>query len=134
MKRWAAGIFAVALLALANTSAQAQINYPIVPPPEYDVPYKGEVTITVIPTQEEVALRCINAPPLPRRLGCAFPLPGKNPRAVPPKCEILIVPDKVFKGLDYTKAEIMRHELAHCNGWPGDHPGGKLRNGKLFVP
>ncbi len=114
------------LFVLTSTAAQAQSKFPIIPPPEFDGPYKGELIITVVPTQEDVGRRCGGTQA--RRLGCAFPSPWKD------KCEILIVPDKAFKGLDYTKAEIMRHELAHCNGWPGDHPGGQLRNGKLFKP
>jgi hypothetical protein len=113
------------LFVLAGTAAQAQSKFPIIPPPEFDVPYKGELTITVLPTQEEVGRRCNTNPPQARRLGCAASSAWRD------KCEILIVADKVFKGLDYTKAEIMRHELAHCNGWPGDHPRRKIAQRKI---
>lgn len=24
-------------------------------------------------------------------------------------------------------AELLRHEIGHCNGWPADHPGAKIK-------
>jgi hypothetical protein len=38
-------------------------------------------------------------------------------------CHILIAPLKELQKSGYTLDTIRRHEIGHCNGWPGDHPG-----------
>ena len=76
-------IVIASLFVLIGTAAQAQALYPIIPPAYFDVPYKGVLTVTVLPTQEDIGFRCENTQA--RRLGCAISSPWKD------KCEILIV-------------------------------------------
>src|SRR5688572_29383399 len=53
-----------------------------------------------------------------RILGCAGIGDGERP------CWI-IVPRSGERFISETRrAEIIRHERAHCNGWPGHHPNG----------
>ena len=103
--------YAIAL-ALMTTAAHAQT----VPPPEYDRPYRGHLTVERIATHAALLAAC-------RRwagsniIGCAY-RSGDS-------CRVVIVTDNLLKAANSTRARIMRHELGHCNGWPGDHPGAR---------
>ena len=35
---------------------------------------------------------------------------------------IVMLPDYYLNALGYDPLDIFRHELAHCNGWPANHP------------
>jgi hypothetical protein len=37
-------------------------------------------------------------------------------------CHVIMLPDDVIRATGWTTGLLLRHELAHCNGWPGDHP------------
>jgi hypothetical protein len=109
---------AIALLLLATTSAQAQYysrNQPVLPPVEYDHPYTGDLTVSIV-SQEEIARQCPNAK---ARLGCN--------RRWPDECLVWIAPDDVIEALGLTREVVLRHEIGHCNGWPSDHPGMRAR-------
>jgi len=36
-------------------------------------------------------------------------------------------PDNVIKEHHQEPKDIIRHETAHCNGWPSDHPGSQSK-------
>src|SRR5262245_13351965 len=90
-------------LALMTTTALAQI----VPPPQYDRPYHGQLTVERVGSIAELFRLCPNGVKQP--IGCAFPN-GNS-------CRIYLVPDSVIRAANSTLARIMRHEIAHCNGW-----------------
>ncbi len=79
-----------------------------IPPPQYDYPYKGQLVINYILSQEEINRRCYSVSMA--TVGCAFLGEGH--------CTILI-----WRGVTEKRMEVLiRHEVAHCNGWPKDHP------------
>lgn len=82
----------------------------ILPPAEYDHPYSLPISIQTV-SLEDVPAACglkghIDA--------CAF----RHPLA----CRV-IYPRVQDVGTDKLVA-LIRHETAHCNGWPANHPGG----------
>ena len=99
----------------------------LVPPAEYDHPYtKGPLEIIRIPVAGDRLTEMIG-PCRKERLGCAQPTNTE--------CKVYIVADEYIArndqamkrlGIDYNI--ILRHEVAHCNGWPYDHPGAKPFN------
>jgi hypothetical protein len=84
----------------------------IFPPEEYDHYYEGDLTIRIVPTIE--ALRDVCGSFYPRMLACAIRYP-KN-------CVIYMVEDEVMRKEGWTTGLLLRHEIGHCNGWPGHHP------------
>jgi hypothetical protein len=96
------------------------------PPKQYDVPYTGKLTIERIDDAEALdGEKLCMLKPMANRVGCAVgPANGSW-------CTVYIASDALLKkkypsadtrklfGLTYD--EILRHELAHCNGWPADH-------------
>jgi hypothetical protein len=38
-------------------------------------------------------------------------------------CRVVIAPEPDAKRVGLTRDILLRHEIAHCNGWPGDHRG-----------
>jgi hypothetical protein len=82
------------------------------PPVEYDKPYDGKITIETV-TNEQLRARCAAASQ--SSLGCAFP--GAN------SCRILLVDEATMKAAGWAVEVMLRHERAHCNGWPQSHPG-----------
>lgn len=90
------------------------------PPPEYDRPYLGDLTVVEVPA-EDVALTCIKTSQahggrmaVDNAIGCAI--------ARDDFC-IVVIPSTdttlVWNGQPYpiTASEILRHEVGHCNGW-----------------
>ena len=100
------------VLALFATSASAQ-TYVIVPPPEYDRAYKGHLIISRIDSTTEVGRLCGQASPM---LSCSQRRDNE--------CNIIMATDDVIRVWGYPVDIVLRHEIAHCNGWPKDHPGG----------
>jgi hypothetical protein len=106
----------LALLLAMTVTAQAQL----VPPAQYDKPYTGRLTVDTVPTQRALAEICpIAAARTPNLIGCAMRAHDGS------HCRIVLVAEGVVVALGSSRARIMRHEIAHCNGWPGDHPGGR---------
>lgn len=89
----------------------------ILPPAEYDKPYTGRLILETVPNQEELAKFCGKAYIPGLTLGCS------QRRA--DSCKIVLVPDAIITMNGWTRALMLRHELGHCNGWPGDHPGAR---------
>jgi hypothetical protein len=90
-----------------------QTRHPILPPVEYDKPYDGDLTIKMVPTFEALRIACnvYN----PAMLACAI----HNAKS----CVIYLVEDEVMRQRGWNTGLLLRHEIGHCNGWPGDHPG-----------
>jgi hypothetical protein len=87
---------------------------PILPPLAYDFPYTGKLTVRRVDPDQMRARR-----PLPKpgraTIGCAHIAKGE--------CEVIIADNTTLEFLGFNYDIVLRHELAHCNGWPGDHPG-----------
>jgi hypothetical protein len=85
----------------------------ILPLAEYDHYYEGDLTIKMVATLEE--LRAICQMDQPQLLACTL----RNLNS----CVIVLVNDEVMRKRSWTTGMLLRHEMGHCNGWPGDHPG-----------
>lgn len=83
------------------------------PPLEYDHEYKGK--LTVLRETDYVFLRYVCRDD-PTAIACSFrtydSVTGANI-----SCLIMLGP------IAHDDPRAMQHEIAHCNGWPGDHPG-----------
>jgi hypothetical protein len=79
----------------------------LAPPPQYDHPYSGQVIEQRL-SQAELMRLCRGPAE-----GCASVNNGVCHIALPAS-------EKDARVL----AAMRRHELAHCNGWPANHPGG----------
>jgi hypothetical protein len=88
--------------------------YRVLPPAEYDIPYKGKLTIRTALSKEDLKLACPNAQPW--TLGCAYRFNAEN-------CLIILLADRLIREKGWSTEIMLRHELGHCNGWPGNHPG-----------
>jgi hypothetical protein len=89
------------------------INRNILPPVEYDHWYEGDLTIKIVDSLEELYILC--AVKKDYMLACA--LPGGT------SCVIIMVNDEIMRTQGWTTGVLVRHEIGHCNGWPGDHGG-----------
>jgi hypothetical protein len=78
------------------------------PPAQWDFPYKGKLTVHQV-DHNQIVVHCrANHPFSGMIAGCAYPGRGActvyiNSSARDPACAL-------------------RHEIAHCNGWPSHHP------------
>ena len=82
------------------------------PPAEFDRHYDGKLTVETV-TSERLRTQCANA--TQSSLGCAFPGPNR--------CRIILVDEASIRAVGWTLEGMLRHERAHCNGWPQSHPG-----------
>jgi hypothetical protein len=85
------------------------------PPPEYDRPYKGDLTILKPGDYALVRAVCSdNVDPI----ACAF---RTFDRATGETiaCVIILGPKA------HNDPRALLHELGHCNSWPSDHPGAR---------
>ena len=117
MKR-AIGSLPLALALLVTASgAAAAAGERLVPPKEYDHPFAGELIVATAFDQDDVRAMCPSAkfPPL-GALGCA-------PHIGPKRCRIVLAPDADIIKAGFPPDLVRRHEIAHCNGWPDNHPG-----------
>jgi hypothetical protein len=88
------------------------------PPEKYDRPYEGQLTIARGDARTMQAVCPKTAFPI--TLGCAirYTKDGKDY-----SCTIYIAEDDILKPTGWTYKLILRHERAHCGGWPANHPG-----------
>ena len=100
---------------LAATPAMAQN---VIPPAEYDFPYKGKLTVERTPYQHVVRQNCPYSP-FPFLLGRAKLFASED------RCYILMMDDEFLNKMNYPPEIVLRHERAHCNSWPAHHPGGR---------
>jgi hypothetical protein len=118
------GLACIALLALAGCAGGdfaikppvITRQEPVLPPKEFDYPYRGKLTVTRSPSQAEIRANC-SPTSFPYHLGCA--------RLTAFGCDILMADDAFIRKSGWTPEIVMRHEIGHCNGWPGDHRGGR---------
>jgi hypothetical protein len=87
----------------------------ILPPPAFDHPYKGRLTERhgSLADVEHFCHTMQGIVSAYQALGCA--------KVFPKRCFIMIprVGGTISGRL---QRDIRRHEIAHCNGWPADHP------------
>jgi len=87
----------------------------IFPPPEYDHPFTGKLEVHYLNDGAlEIKAHC-PANKYGQRLGCATIIR-------PEYCQIYIGPIDELETYGLTDITVLRHEIGHCNGWPGDHP------------
>jgi hypothetical protein len=115
------------LFVLAGTFTAQATTLASFPPPQYDVPYTGTLTIW---RGKGGDLMCPNSP-MSRAACTKQPLVFGVPTAW---CDIQITDDKTLKSLGISYAFVLRHELAHCNGWPQDHADGIKMDASTRVP
>ena len=94
----------------AKSAEQRDIK--LEPPAQYNDPYDGPVVERVIPVAEVRAL-CTSQGAAPRGVACSWVSDGT--------CHIVLPNDEQAPVSTYR-----RHETAHCNGWPANHPRRKL--------
>ena len=89
----------------------------LLPPPQYDKQYDGELEMQRISTQAEIDRVCEGT----SHYSCASrSRDGK-------RCWIFMATDDVLKRSHMDYAFALRHELAHCNGWHHPHPNALKR-------
>jgi hypothetical protein len=81
----------------------------LIPPATWDHPYHGVLTV-IRGDQEAIDTWCH----ITKRLGCAHVYQGG--------CDIMIGNDDLLEQWRVNYLLVYRHEIGHCNGWPGDHP------------
>jgi hypothetical protein len=91
----------------------------IMPPPEYDYPFKGKLYISAENDFAQMIVGCQWSLPYRDIHGCSRPpgfyTPGIG-RMKPDECMILLAKRELIKGVhDYDM--VIRHEQSHCNGW-----------------
>ena len=107
-------------------------NHKILPPVEYDKPFAGTLIENTARTMQDMADWCALHPPR-EVLGCAFRF--QNSKDEEPRCRIFIAPASELKQRGLTVDAVRRHEIGHCNGWPGSHPRSLEGSSKeLFDP
>jgi hypothetical protein len=109
---------AICLLAATPAMAQYAGTTGALPPVEYDHPYSGKLTVERTPYQHVVRQNCSYSP-FPYLLGCAKLFAAED------RCYILMMDDDYLAKLNFPPEIVLRHEIGHCNGWPGDHRGGR---------
>jgi hypothetical protein len=116
MRLMAALCSAITLVAI-TCPALAQNPDRVAPPAEFDRPFEGRLIKLRLDTVAEVRTACRT--PLAMGLGCA-------PYIHPSLCVVVLASDEVIKAAGYSTEIVLRHEIAHCNGWPKDHPNSRL--------
>jgi hypothetical protein len=85
------------------------------PPPEFDHPYSGK--LTVLKEDNYVFIRHV-CNDVPNAIACSFrtydSVSGETL-----SCLIMLGPET------WEDARVMKHEIGHCNGWGNDHKGGR---------
>lgn len=74
-----------------------------------DAPYTGELRMHVLP-RKEIHEVCERLTGKAAQFGCAD--------VWPIACDVYVANDMPGKLHDH----VVKHELAHCRGWPADHP------------
>jgi hypothetical protein len=77
------------------------------PPPEFDTPYKGKLTVTNMEDYGVIRFICKST----SAVACTVHTWGE--------CLILLGPGT------WSNKDVMRHELGHCNGWSNNHEGAR---------
>jgi hypothetical protein len=119
--------FALILLPLAAAAQGTQWNSPGLPPIEYDRPFAGKYSEIRVGA-DVMAIVCPKTP-FPVTLGCVVSnIKWDGERMVVPatECIVYIAADDILKKAGWSYDILMRHERAHCNGWPSSHAGARM--------
>ena len=85
------------------------------PPTEFDRPYAGKLTVLKEDHYAFIRHVCRDTP---NALACSYrtydSVSGETL-----SCLIMLGP------VAHNDEQVLRHEMGHCNGWPGDHPGAR---------
>jgi hypothetical protein len=117
-----AGIAALSVLASAAQAGQRVvvdkprtvariIQGSLMPPPQYDKPYDGELEIRLFSTPADLEGACKD---INTKAACTYPSLDHK------RCIIHMGTEELIKRKGGSYAFSLRHELAHCNGWK--HP------------
>jgi hypothetical protein len=119
VKFLAASAFAlIALTTAARPQGGTMYNSAGLPPPEYDRPYPG--TLSVVRVGPELMGKMCPKTPFPITMGCAFHSTDE--------CVIILLEERYIRRQGWTEEIVMRHERAHCLNWPSTHPGSRACN------
>ena len=108
------------ILSASDLEAVWRLPFAELPPPEYMRPTTVDVTVIDIEDEVTLRLRCKWAPRKAGEgalAGCAFPMANS--------CLIYIGPETDRASVGVPRNAVLAHEVGHCNGWPGDHPGAR---------
>jgi hypothetical protein len=103
-------IVVAAIVAFVMISSRIRYLAQLEPPAKYNHPYHGPVEERVMPVAEVRAL-CTSVGASGPFVACAWVSDGV--------CHIVLPNDEPAPVSTYR-----RHEIAHCNGWPENHPHG----------
>jgi hypothetical protein len=109
----ARGILAALSVSAALTTGAAAS--PLEPPERFDHPYPGDVQINLMDSRfvgKKCREWCAGRSPADA-VGCAW-VADDSART----CVVVIAARTKKAPIE----AILRHEIAHCNGWPADHP------------
>jgi hypothetical protein len=87
---------------------EARYEAKLEPPEQYNHPYNGQVVERVVPVAEARTL-CMSMGADLLGVACSWQSNGT--------CNIILPNDEYAP-----VATFRRHEIAHCNGWPANHP------------
>jgi hypothetical protein len=116
-----ASVAALSVLGASAAHADGRnLTMTTLPPPEYDKPYTGELSILRFSTDEEIRRSC-------KGNGMGIACSSRSPDGS--QCSVLIAANNILKARHFNYAVALRHELGHCNGWR--HPEGKAGDGRI---
>ena len=102
----------------STTTMMVEMRIPL-PPEKFDKPYTGELILIEMPLEKVHSACGGSKSSLGRIWACAAPI-------TPNKC-LVILPKIEKSGITkHQYARLKRHEIGHCNGWGGDHSGGRF--------
>jgi hypothetical protein len=100
-------------MSVKEYAARTSVPKKYLPPPEYDKKFDDDyLTVSVFDNPYEVRERC---PKTQNMVACSFV-------GIPGRCIIVRVSDEYIRAIGLTPELVLRHEMAHCLGWPADHP------------
>jgi hypothetical protein len=95
----------------------------VLPPTQYDRLFQGTVTVQR-GDQAFMEMYCPKST-LPLTLGCARRGLNADGTYSNLSCRIIIADDDPLEAAGHDWLTVLRHEIGHCNGWPGDHKGAR---------
>jgi hypothetical protein len=131
-------VASVALILLPLSAAAqngTQWDMAGLPPIEYDKPFTGKYT--EIRVGATVMGYVCPKTPFPVTLGCAVSnIKREGEGIVTPatECVVYIADDDILARAGWSYDILMRHERAHCHGWPQSHPGARMAFTKKEEP
>jgi hypothetical protein len=128
------GVAALSVLSASATHAgqrdhvvvrQVMIQTGLLPPPQYDKPYNGELEIQFFSNAADVDQACKGKG---ESIGCTWIPADHKP------CRMFLATEELAKRKGKNYAFVLRHELAHCNGWrhPKTTEGQKFKLGQTW--